>query len=276
VLYPDLAATCGSPQDQIHHPEGDVFTHTMHVADAAARFAAREGMDDESRAVLVFAAITHDLAKPQTLARRWETAAGSPGGAPPEGSGWERDGETPGQWRRERLSNHGHEEAGEPLAAAFLESLGAPKAIIDRVRPLIRCHLRHMALVRQLDAITAAQGEDVTARQRILHRGVRRLAVELEPATLEELRWLVAADNTGRGDLSEKDPMAPILEEARRIGAGSGRPEPVIKARDLIAAGIATPGPALGALHRRLYQAQLDGEIATPEEALAWARTRAA
>jgi len=135
-----------------------------------------------------------------------------------------------------------------------------------------------MALVRQLDAITEAraQGEDVGARQRALHRGIRRLAVELGPVTLEELRWLVAADNTGRGDLSEKDPMAPILEEARRIGAGSGRPEPVIKARDLIAAGIATPGPALGALHRQLYQAQLDGEITTPEEAIAWARARAA
>lgn len=278
ALYLDLAALDGSPQDQIHHPEGDVLTHTMHVADAAARLAAREGMDDDSRAVLIFAAITHDLAKPQTLARRWETAPGTPDGAPPEGPGWERDEETPGQWRRERLSNHGHEEAGEPLAAAFLESIGAPKAIIDRVRPLVRCHLRHMALVRQLDAITEArvQGEDVGVRQRALHRGIRRLAVELGPVTLEELRWLVAADNTGRGDLSEKDPMAPILEEARRIGAGSGRPEPVIKARDLIAAGIATPGPALGALHRQLYQAQLDGEITTPEEAIAWARARAA
>ncbi len=188
----------------------------MHVADAAARIAEREGMDDERRAALLCAAITHDLAKPQTLARRWESAPAGPGGAAPDGPGWQPDPEAGGRWRRERLSNHGH-EAGEPLAAAFLEAIGAPKAIVERVRPLVRCHLRYMVLARQLEEIAAAgaRGEDVAARRRSLHRSIRRLAVELEPATLEELRHLVAADNTGRGDLSEKDPMRPILEEVR-------------------------------------------------------------
>jgi hypothetical protein len=47
------------------------------------------------------------------------------------------------------------------------------------------------------------------------------------------------------------------------------RPAPLVRGRDLIAAGVA-PGPRLGALLLRAYEAQLDGVFSTAEEGVTW------
>jgi tRNA nucleotidyltransferase (CCA-adding enzyme) len=70
VHFPEIAALAGVPQDPDWHPEGDVGTHTMFVVDAAAKIAEREGLEDDARAVLLFAALTHDFAKPKTTMLR--------------------------------------------------------------------------------------------------------------------------------------------------------------------------------------------------------------
>ena len=55
VLFPELAALIGVPQPPMHHPEGDVWTHTRMVLARATRL---------SRDVTVrFAALVHDLGK---------------------------------------------------------------------------------------------------------------------------------------------------------------------------------------------------------------------
>ena len=57
--FPELSACAGVPQSPIHHPEGDVFEHTMLVVDCAAAL--------RDRAVqplgLMLSALTHDLGK---------------------------------------------------------------------------------------------------------------------------------------------------------------------------------------------------------------------
>jgi tRNA nucleotidyltransferase (CCA-adding enzyme) len=104
VHFPEIAHLPGVPQDPEWHPEGDVGVHTMLVVDAAARIAARDSLDDDERAVLLFSALTHDFAKADTTALR------------------ERNG-------RLRWTAHGHEAAGGPLARAFASASNPPSSI---------------------------------------------------------------------------------------------------------------------------------------------------
>src|SRR5262245_54574022 len=55
-LYPELVALIGCQQDRLWHPEGDVWLHSLHVVDAAATIAARDGLASEERAALLLAA----------------------------------------------------------------------------------------------------------------------------------------------------------------------------------------------------------------------------
>ena len=51
-LYPELEALVGVQQDPEWHPEGDVWTHTLHVCDAAAVVADREQLAGRDRIVV--------------------------------------------------------------------------------------------------------------------------------------------------------------------------------------------------------------------------------
>jgi tRNA nucleotidyltransferase (CCA-adding enzyme) len=102
----------GCLQDATHHPEGDCLRHSFHVCDAAADIAIREGLGQEARAVLVLAALCHDMGKPSTTIFE------------------------DGRWR-----SPGHAEAGVPIAGAFLDSIGCLARIKARVLPLVREHM---------------------------------------------------------------------------------------------------------------------------------------
>ena len=117
--FPELANLIGVPQDPEWHPEGDAWTHTLHVCDAAARIADRENLAGEDRATLIFAALCHDL-----------------------GKALPKDGGTTsfidGRWRAP-----GHAEAGVPLARRFLSRIGCLERITERVLPLVQEHMIH-------------------------------------------------------------------------------------------------------------------------------------
>ncbi len=113
--YPELKALIGVPQNPAWHPEGDVWTHTKLVCDAAAEIADREGLEGEDRAGLVLAALCHDLGKPATTRM------------------------LDGNW-----VSRGHCEAGAPLARSFLERIGSGGWLIEVIEPLVREHLVHI------------------------------------------------------------------------------------------------------------------------------------
>jgi tRNA nucleotidyltransferase (CCA-adding enzyme) len=116
ALWPQLTALIGVPHDPDHHPEGDVWTHTLHVVDAAAQIADREGVVGEERIVLLMAALCHDLGKPTTT----EIVA---------------DG---------AIASHGHAEAGLEPTRRFLAAIGAWPRIIEAVLPLVAEHMFHL------------------------------------------------------------------------------------------------------------------------------------
>jgi tRNA nucleotidyltransferase (CCA-adding enzyme) len=117
--YPELAGIQGIAQDPEWHPEGDVWTHTLHCLDALVAQPGWIGADESTRVVLTFAVLLHDVGKTTTTAREL------------------RDG-------RERIVSPGHESEGGPMAADFLMRLKAPSAFAPRVVPLVENHMAHL------------------------------------------------------------------------------------------------------------------------------------
>jgi tRNA nucleotidyltransferase (CCA-adding enzyme) len=113
--YPELAALQGVEQDSNWHPEGDVWVHTLHVCDAAAKIAERERLSETERQILLFASLCHDLGKPATTVQM------------------------NGRWRSPR-----HSEVGVPIAESFLARIGCPVSVIEVVLPLVAEHLVHI------------------------------------------------------------------------------------------------------------------------------------
>ncbi len=113
-FFPELAALVGVRQDPLWHPEGDVFTHTAMVVDAAAEL--RRGEPDDE--ALMFAALCHDLGKPTTTT-----------------------------FEHGRIRSKGHEAAGVDLCRNWLTRLVAPNALVEQVATLVARHLAPVALV---------------------------------------------------------------------------------------------------------------------------------
>jgi tRNA nucleotidyltransferase (CCA-adding enzyme) len=232
VHFPEMERLLDVPQDPEWHPEGDVGVHTMLVVDAAARIAARDSLDDDERAVLLFSALTHDFAKADTTALR------------------ERNGQL-------RWTAHGHESAGGPLARAFLERIGIKPAIVDQVVPLVENHLAHSSLrhdvtprtIRRL-ALRLAPA-NITQLIRLIeadHSGRPPLPAEL-PESAERIRDMAAAQA-----VAEK-PQGPLI-----LG------------RHVLPYFDNLPGPHIGEVTRAAYEAQTDGGFSNEEEALKWLR----
>lgn len=113
TLYSPINNLVGCPQNPIHHPEGDVFIHTCHVMDTAAKIANRNQLNEKERRVLLLTALTHDFGKPSTTTHE------------PDG-----------------IKAIGHEAASVPLAHEFMRNIGTPQEYIDLVLPLVENHMQ--------------------------------------------------------------------------------------------------------------------------------------
>jgi tRNA nucleotidyltransferase (CCA-adding enzyme) len=108
--FPELEALIGCPQDSERHPEGDVWTHTLHCLDAFAMERVEDGWED---LVVGFAILCHDFGKPGTS---------------------EAD--------RDQIRSIGHEEAGADLTRSFLTRMTDWRALAEEVVPLVVHHLK--------------------------------------------------------------------------------------------------------------------------------------
>ncbi len=120
--FPELEGTVGVAQDPGHHPEGDVWTHTMLVLDAAAAY--RDRVKDPLGFML--AALTHDLGK--AVCTR----------------------ETGG-----KLHAYGHETQGLPLIRAFLGRLTSEKGLTRYVLNLAEYHMKPGAMAAAGSSVKA-------------------------------------------------------------------------------------------------------------------------
>lgn len=156
---------------------------------------------------------------------------------------------------RERWTSWGHEHLGGPMARHFLTRIGIKSAIVDQVVPLVENHLAHRSI-----------GMDATPR------AVRRLAMRLAPAGIEQLIRLIEADASGR---PPKDatlpPEAARIRDAARAESVAHKPQaPLILGRHVLPYFNDRPGVHIGEVTNAAYEAQADGKFSTEEEALRW------
>jgi tRNA nucleotidyltransferase (CCA-adding enzyme) len=224
--FPRLTALYDTEQDPSHHPEGNVIVHTGLAADVAAQLADEANLTGEDRFVAVMAALTHDFGK----------ASHTQHVEQPDGS--------------IKITSHGHAEGGIEPAVEFLESIGTPKRITERIVPIIREHM------------CASSGDPTPA-------AVRRLARRLSPATLEEWALVVGADRGGRGSDSYKNPATKWLEVASSIGVEKKPVKGLLTGDHLIAAGM-RPGPEFKEILADALVAQDNGEFVDEIGAVEW------
>ncbi len=230
IHFPEIERLFGVPQDPEWHPEGDVGVHTMHVLNAAARIAERDHCEGDDRAVLLFAALTHDFAKADTTELR------------------EKDGML-------RLTAYGHEPAAGPAARRFLERIGIKEAIIEQVVPLVEHHLAHAHI-----------GSDVTARA--VRRLAMRLA-PASITQLVRLIEADASGRPPRPP-GLPDSAARVRDLAAAQAVAEKPQAPLILGRHVLPYFGNRPGPHIGEVTRAAYEAQADGAFSTEEEALCW------
>ncbi|HSD63455.1 MAG TPA: CCA tRNA nucleotidyltransferase [Ignavibacteriaceae bacterium] len=130
IIFPEVANLGGVDQRKDYHHK-DVFFHTCEVVDNISRVS--------DNVWLRFAALVHDIAKPQT--KRFM-----------EGIGW---------------TFHGHEEIGARMMKPVFRKMKLPLSKLDYVAKLVRLHLRPIALANEevtdsaVRRLIVAAGEDL-------------------------------------------------------------------------------------------------------------------
>ncbi|MCF8413614.1 MAG: CCA tRNA nucleotidyltransferase [Melioribacteraceae bacterium] len=112
IVFPEISNLSGLDQRKDYHHK-DVFLHTLKVIDNI--------LPNTENVWLRFAALVHDIAKPQT--KRFV-----------EGIGW---------------TFHGHEELGARMMKRIFRRMKLPFSKLDYIEKLVRLHLRPIALVNE-------------------------------------------------------------------------------------------------------------------------------
>ncbi|MBN2264232.1 MAG: CCA tRNA nucleotidyltransferase, partial [Candidatus Aminicenantes bacterium] len=242
--FPELQALTLVIQDALFHPEQDayghhtVWAHTKLSVDQAAALARATGLPDPKRLALLLAALYHDLGKAATT--RWEYKRG-----------------------RMTVTSPGHdiqsERAARRVLARFKVQTWNGYAIGRMVPLLIRAHHR--------------AGELWSNRDEVTKKAFNRLAADVQ-GEIELVVLLDAADRAGRGTRLVRglDKQARwLLGKFEELRVNRETIKPLVMGRDLLELGVA-PGPEMGRLLKKLYQAQLDDAFGTKAEGLARAR----
>ncbi|NMA66605.1 MAG: HD domain-containing protein [Clostridiaceae bacterium] len=114
TLISRLEKTEQSPK---HHPEGNVWNHTLLVLDNAAQVRVKS---KDPRAFM-WAALLHDLGKATTT-----------------------------KYRKGRLTSYNHDIEGEKLAVSFLEYFNEEKNFITKVSKMVRWHMQILIVTKNL------------------------------------------------------------------------------------------------------------------------------
>lgn len=225
--YPQLAVLRTVSQDRHWHPEGNVFVHTGLSGDQAAAIADRDGLTGDERTVVVMAAMLHDFGKATHTQYNVFT--------------------------HQRITSHGHAEAGAKPAREFMDSIGTPHHIRDRVLPLVTEHMSGISV----------EGDPT-------NKAVAKLARRLAPATMREWAAVVEADRNGRGPVGQYDGYAHRwVHIAKGLGVHERPSARVLTGDVLIGAGM-KPGPQFRTILDASIEAQDAGEFRDEAGARAW------
>lgn len=117
--YPYTLLRCllDTPQSPEHHPEGNVWRHTMLVVDNAAKV---KELSENPR-VFMWAALLHDLGKAPTT-----------------------------KIKKGKITSYDHDKVGAELSRNFLEALTKDEELIKQVIALVRWHMQTLFVTKKL------------------------------------------------------------------------------------------------------------------------------
>ncbi len=144
---------------------------------------------------------------------------------------------------------YGHEEVGADMAEAILQRLRFSRQQVDNIVHAVRNHMR-FAHVDQMRNAT---------RKRLMSETMFPLELELH-------RIDCVSSNMLLGN------YVMLLDKMPELAAERSLPPPLLNGKDLITLGV-KPGPDMGALLHRVRDMQLDGELATRDDAINWINT---
>jgi tRNA nucleotidyltransferase (CCA-adding enzyme) len=158
-----------------------------------------------------------------------------------------------------RIRSMDHEEQGVPPATVLMDRLNVHSIDGYDVR-------------KQVLGITAQHlkpGSWYKVRDEVGDGAFRRLAQKVD---LELLARVAKSDCEGRAPgRFDCTAMDWFLERARTLGVEHRPPPPILLGRHVLALGL-EPGPRVGEILKAVYEQQLDGKIASLEEAVAAAK----
>ncbi|MBI4458280.1 CCA tRNA nucleotidyltransferase [Candidatus Uhrbacteria bacterium] len=233
-LVPELALMSGCKQSPNHHSEGDAWTHTkMAVTALASPEFAEFFPGQRPSAETFFATLFHDIAKPLTAR--------------------ERDG---------KITFYGHSEVGATLAKKIANRLKLSNYAKGGIDPDRLSWLLHMHLfpnMVQLDEVRRTTLVKHFLSDRAAGRELLHLAFADASASVPE---------GGRPDLSTLRRLVDTLGELeRQLAEQAENPAKAVTGNDVMAATGIGPGPDIGRILDLVREAQLRGEIKTPEDA---------
>lgn len=237
-FLPELDAMLRTPQNNPHHCY-DVGHHSLEALRQINKLWQHAGLGEKEHVMLVYAALLHDVAKPDC-----KTVD------------------------REGIDHfHAHPEEGAQKARQILRRLKFDNDTVSMVTKLIRYHdRRHENCL--MDGVYSPKGK----------RAMRRLMNQAGPDTMPLLFMLQRADLLAQSDYMKKEKLAKLEAGERCYCEIKQNKEAVtisdlaIGGRDLIGLGM-KPGPELGEmLNRLLEQVMDDPEKNTKEKLSAQAR----
>jgi putative nucleotidyltransferase with HDIG domain len=112
-----LGALKETDQSPTHHPEGNVWNHTLLVVDNAALV--RDQSEDKE--VFMWSALLHDIGKPPTT-----------------------------RLRKGKITSYDHDKAGEGLTKEFLKAFTDNETFIHKVSKMVRWHMQVLMVIKNL------------------------------------------------------------------------------------------------------------------------------
>jgi tRNA nucleotidyltransferase (CCA-adding enzyme) len=233
-LFPEVAALVGVAQDPDWHPEGDVFVHTLLVADRA-----HELLNDlpyAKQVTVMLAAVAHDFGKPATT-----------------------------EFIDGHIRSRGHEEAGVAPTIGFLTRLNIHSLdgydVRSQVIALVRDHLKPGEFYKKKDEVGDGAFRRLARKCELdlLYRVAKADSLGRNSEQVPREKWFTA------------EAQEWFIERAKQLEVAERPPEPILLGRHVLELGL-PPGPRIGELTRAVYEMQLDGRVRTLDDGIVAAK----
>ena len=249
VVFPELVAGRGLHQPASHHL--DVFEHSLEALHCLEKILLapeayfpgqgelfHEAVRGKRAALLKWAALFHDLGKPETH-----------------------------QLVAEKITFYNHDQAGAAIFEGIAERLHWPKDDRNRVSRLIALHMWpfHLSNARLRTGIT----------RKACLRLVKAVGDDLASLFLLAMADSLAGQGVGKPQGMEEN-LARLWREVHGVYAEYIQPvlasPPLLTGHDLIGVFALEPGPAFKKILDGLVEAQVEGLVTDREQALAWVK----